>query len=98
MCALKIFDASEPEFGGPMTEGEVRNFLINSKKNAHISTLDERGEPNIRPTWYYFDNESAKIYIESGKASRKTQNLLRNNIIYYCIDDDNVPYKGVRGK
>ena len=98
MCALKILDASEPEFGGPMTEGELRNFLINSKKNAHISTLDERGEPNIHPTWYYFDSESAKIYIESGKASRKTQNLLRNNIIYYCIDDDNVPYKGVRGK
>jgi general stress protein 26 len=98
MCALKIINASEPEFGGPMTEDEVRNFLINSKKNAHISTLDERGEPNIHPTWYYFDNESDKIYIESGKASRKTQNLVRNNIIYYCIDDDNIPYKGVRGK
>ena len=40
MCALKIIDASEPEFRGPMTEDEVRNFLINSKKNAHISTLD----------------------------------------------------------
>jgi general stress protein 26 len=98
MCALKIINASEPEFGGPMTEDEVRNFLINSKKNAHISTLDERAEPNIHPTWYYFDNESDKIYIESGKASRKTQNLVRNNIIYYCIDDDNFPYKGVRGK
>ena len=81
-----------------MTEGEIRNFLINSKKNAHISTLDERGEPNIHPTWYYFDDESGKIYIESGRASRKTQNLVRNNIIYYCIDDDNIPYKGVRGK
>jgi hypothetical protein len=45
MCALKIINASEPEFGGPMTEDEVRNFLINSKKNAHISTLDERAEP-----------------------------------------------------
>jgi general stress protein 26 len=98
MCTLKIINASEPEFGGPMDESEVRNFLINSKKNAHISTLDERAEPNIHPTWYYFDNESDKIYIESGKASRKTQNLVRNNIIYYCIDDDNIPYKGVRGK
>ncbi len=95
---MKIIDASEPEFGGPMTEGEIRNFLINSKKNTHISTLDERGEPNIHPTWYYFDDESGKIYIESGIASRKTQNLVRNNIIYYCIDDDNIPYKGVHGK
>ena len=44
-----------------MTEDEVRYFLINSKKNAHISTLDERGEPNIHPTWYYFDNEGARF-------------------------------------
>lgn len=95
---MKILDASEPEFGGPMTEDEVRNFLVNSKKLVHISTLDEKGEPNIHPTWYYFDNNNDKIYIESGKESRKTQNLRRNNIIYYCIDDDNIPYKGVRGK
>jgi hypothetical protein len=30
--AMKILDASEPEFGGPMTEDEVRDFLANSKK------------------------------------------------------------------
>jgi general stress protein 26 len=95
---VKILDASEPEFGGPMTEDEVRDFLVNSNKNVHISTLDQKGEPNIHPTWYYFDNNNNKIYIESGRESKKTQNLRRNNIIYYCIDDDRIPYKGVRGK
>jgi general stress protein 26 len=98
MRPLKIINASEPGFGGPMTEHEVRNFLRNSKKNIHISTLDDKGEPNIHPTWYYFDNENDKIYIESGKTSRKVINLERNNIIYFCVDDDNIPYKGVRGK
>jgi hypothetical protein len=48
--------------------------------------------------WYYFDNNNDKLYIESGRESKKTRNLRRNNIIYYCIDDDNIPYKGVRGK
>jgi general stress protein 26 len=95
---MKILDASEPEFGDAMTEDEVRHFLVNSKKLVHISTLDEKGEPNIHPTWYYFDINNDKIYIESGKDTRKTRNLQRNNIIYYCIDDDNIPYKGVRGK
>jgi general stress protein 26 len=95
---MKILDASEPDFGGPMTEDEVRHFLVNSKKNVHISTLDEKREPNIHPTWYYFDNNNDKIYIESGKDTKKTRNIRRNNIIYYCIDDDNIPYKGVRGK
>jgi uncharacterized pyridoxamine 5'-phosphate oxidase family protein len=98
MYAMKILDSSEPEFGGPMTEDEVRFFLINSHKNVHISSLDEKGEPNIHPTWYYFDNNNDKLYIESGKESKKSRNLRRNNIIYYCIDDDNIPYKGVRGK
>jgi uncharacterized pyridoxamine 5'-phosphate oxidase family protein len=95
---MKILDASEPEFGGPMSENEARDFLVNSHKNVHISSLDEKGEPNIHPTWYYFDNNNDKLYIESGKESKKTRNLRRNNIIYYCIDDDNIPYKGVRGK
>lgn len=95
---MKILDASEPEFGGPMTEDEVRHFLVNSKQLVHISTLDEKGEPNIHPTWYYFDNNNENIYIESGKDTKKTRNLQRKNIIYYCIDDDNIPYKGVRGK
>jgi general stress protein 26 len=95
---VKILDASELEFGRPMTEDEVRHFLVNSKKLAHISTLDEKGEPNIHPTWYHFDTSNDKIHIESGKDTKKTRNLKRNNIIYYCIDDDNIPYKGVRGK
>lgn len=42
---MKILDASEPEFGGSMTEDEVRDFLVNSNKNVHISTLDQKGEP-----------------------------------------------------
>jgi nitroimidazol reductase NimA-like FMN-containing flavoprotein (pyridoxamine 5'-phosphate oxidase superfamily) len=95
---MKIVDASEPGFSKVMTENEIRDFLINSTKNIHISTLDEKGEPNIHPAWYYFDNNNDKIYVESGKDSRKTQNLRRNSIIYYCIDDDRIPYKGVRGK
>ena len=32
------------------------------------------------------------------KTLEKTRNLRRNNIIYYCIDDDTIPYKGVRSK
>ena len=31
------------------------------------------------------------------KNLRKSK-VRRNNILYYCIDDDNIPYKGVRGK
>jgi general stress protein 26 len=72
--------------------------LTNSKLNIHIGTIDKKGEPNIHPTWYYFDDTSKRFYIETSKQSRKTENLHTNNNIYYCVDDHNLPYKGVRGK
>jgi general stress protein 26 len=94
---LKILNAS-PGFGAPLTEDEVVNFLTNSKLNIHIGTVDKKGESNIHPTWYYFDNTNNRFYIETSKQSKKTENLHKNNTIYYCVDEPNIPYKGVRGK
>jgi hypothetical protein len=34
----------------------------------------------------------------TGKQSKKLENLAKNELIYFCIDDPNSPYKGVRGK
>ena len=40
---MKILDASEPGFGKPMTENEVRDFLINSnKKCSHFNSGRKR--------------------------------------------------------
>ena len=64
---MKILDASEPEFGGPMTEDEVRDFLVNSNKNVHISTLDKRGEPDIHPTWYYLTISMTNFTLKAEK-------------------------------
>lgn len=94
---MRIFNAS-PGFGVPLTENEINNFLRDSKLNIHISTVDKKGEPNIHPTWYYFDTANNKFYIETSKQSKKTENLNAKNIIYYCVDDPNPPYKGVKGK
>lgn len=92
---MKILNAS-PNFGSPMTEDEVKNFLSNSKLNIQLGTIDEKGDPNIHPTWYYFDDD--KIYVETSKGSKKVQNMRRNDIVYFCVDDETTPYRGVRGK
>jgi hypothetical protein len=34
----------------------------------------------------------------TGRQSKKLENLAKNELIYFCIDDPNSPYKGVRGK
>ena len=94
---MRILNAS-PGFGTPLTEEEVKDFLTNSKLNVHLGTVDEKGHSNIHPIWYYFDSSNNKLYTETSKSSKKTDNLRRNNTIYYCIDEPNPPYKGVRGK
>lgn len=92
---VKIYNAS-PGFGAAMSKAEIDDFLQNSKLNLQLGTVDEKGEPMVHPVWYYYMND--KIYIETSKNSQKAGNIRRRNIIYFCIDDEHVPYKGARGK
>ena len=94
---MRIINATHG-FGGALTRGEVKDFLINSRLNVHIGTIDEKGYPNIHPTWYYFDGSSNNISIATSKNSKKVRNLKKNTSVYFCIDDPNPPYKGVRGR
>jgi len=92
---MKIVNAI-PGFGPQLSEQRVRDFLVNSKLNLQLGTIDSKGEPIIHPVWYIFENE--KLYLATPKKSKKAQNALKNNLIYYSIDDENMPYKGVKGK
>jgi general stress protein 26 len=94
---LKVIQAL-PGMPKPVTETEVINFL-ESKLNIQIATIDEEGYPVIQPTWFLYDNESGKIYIGTPKMTNKVQNIQRNSDkIYFSIDDENYPYKGVKGR
>ena len=94
---MRILNAS-PSFGSTLNEQEIKDFLTNSKLNVHLGTVDEKNEPNIHPIWYYFDSLSNKLYVETYKESKKFSNIKKNNTVYFCIDEPNPPYKGVRGK
>lgn len=94
---MHILNAN-PGFGTPLTEEQVIDFLTNSKLNLHLSTIDEKGDPNIHPTWFFFNPPTNKIYIGTWKRSKKATNLKNHDTIYFCVDEPNQPYKGVRGK
>ena len=94
---LRILNAS-PGFGAPLSEQEIKAFLSSKVLNVHLGTVDENGHANIHPAWYYYDPSKDKIYVETGRLSKKRDNLKKNDTIYFCIDDQNPPYKGVRGK
>lgn len=96
---MKIINAF-PGMGEPMTEEETKNFMANNNNNLliHIGVIDEKGEPNIIPLTYLFDSGSNKIYINILKTTKKVDMIRKNNVVAYCIDDPNPPFKGVRGK
>jgi len=47
---------------------------------------------------YYFDRILQRIYFNTDKTSKKLNNLLKNPVAYFCIDNCTPPYKGVLGK
>lgn len=92
---MKIVHAS-PGFGSELTETQTIEFLSKSKLNLLLGTIDESGEPNVHPVWYIYDN--GKLYVETAKTAKKTKNIRNKNSVYFCVDDETIPYKGVRGK
>lgn len=92
---MKIFNGT-PGFGRVLSNDEIIEFLSKSKKNLQLATIDDKNEPNIHPVWFYYEN--GKIYCATEKKSKKFQNILKNNLIYFSIDEDNSEFRGVRGK
>ena len=92
---MKIVHAS-PGFGTKLTEDQAVEFLSKGKLNLQLATIDKDGEPNIHPVWYYYEN--GKLFVETGKKSKKVQNIRKKNTVYFCVDDEQMPYRGVRGK
>ena len=80
-----------------MNEQEVINFL-QSKLNLQLATIDENGDPNIQPVWFHYEKDSEKLHIMTSKMSNKVRNIRSKSNVYFSIDDENFPYKGVKGK
>ena len=92
---MKIVHGS-PGFGSMLTEEQTVKFLTDKKLNLLLGTVDKNGDPFIHPVWFLYENE--KLYVETSKTSKKVQNTRHKNTVYFCIDDENLPYRGVRGR
>jgi general stress protein 26 len=96
---MKVVNAT-PEIPG-MTREAAEKFL-ESKLNLQLATIDEKGEPNIQPVWFYYDKDEEKLLLSTSKLAKKTQNIRRKSFVYFSIDDENYeenhPPRGVKGK
>ncbi len=88
----------EGEKGIGMSELEARKFLSESRSTLILGTTNPDGTPVIHPVWYYFDSAKTKLYFYTEPALRKANNLRERNRIYFDVDSDRWPYKGVKGK
>jgi PPOX class probable F420-dependent enzyme len=79
-----------------MTKEEAEKFL-ESKLNLQLATINENGNPNIHPVWFYYDKDKEKLWINTSKSAKKTQNIRNRSTIYFSIDDENPPVRGVKG-
>jgi nitroimidazol reductase NimA-like FMN-containing flavoprotein (pyridoxamine 5'-phosphate oxidase superfamily) len=82
-----------------MSEHGTRKFLMESKSTLNVATINSDGTPVIHPVWYHFDSQKTKIYFYTEPALKKAINVKeRSEMIYFDVDGDKWPYKGVKGK
>ena len=79
-----------------MTEDGIASFLSTGKLLLRLGSKDEHGDPVIHPVWYLY--ESGKLYIFTGAGSKKAKNVWRSSHVYFSVDSDGEPYRGVKGK
>lgn len=81
----------------PMNKEGVNKFL-ESKLLLQIGTIDDEGDPNIHPVWFSYDRDREKLLVITPKITKKVKNLRNKPNVYFSIDDENITYKGVKGK
>ena len=79
-----------------MDKSEIDAFLAGSKTPLRLATTNSKGEPNIHPVWYHYAND--RIYLMSTKETVKVRNINQNRTVYFSIDTDAMPNRGVKGR
>ena len=79
-----------------MEQSEIDIFLSTSKTPLRLGTVDSKGDPMIHPVWFHYSN--GKLYLMSIKENRKVRNIRGKKTVYFSVDTDATPNKGVKGK
>ncbi len=78
-----------------MDQSEIDTFLSTSKTPLRLGTTNSKGEPNIHPVWYHYVTN--KLYLMSYKDAVKVRNLKHSKTVYFSVDTDALPNRGVKG-
>ncbi|MHA1713667.1 MAG: pyridoxamine 5'-phosphate oxidase family protein [Candidatus Ranarchaeia archaeon] len=81
---------------GPWDRQTLSEFLWTAAIPMRLATIDLDGHPVIHPVWFHYQQN--KLYATTSPYSKKIVNVTQNPTAYFCIDSQDRPYKGVRGK
>ncbi len=79
-----------------MNKPEIEGYLANGKLLMRLGTVDGNGDPQIHPVWYHYAND--KLYLMTRNGTRKAENIKRKSTLYFSIDTEVMPYRGVKGR
>jgi nitroimidazol reductase NimA-like FMN-containing flavoprotein (pyridoxamine 5'-phosphate oxidase superfamily) len=91
---VRIYKA-ERNFPG-LEQAEIEVFLASSKIPLRLGTIDSKGHAMIHPVWFHYSN--SKLYLFSNKDAKKVRNIRAEKTVYFSVDTDALPNRGVRGK
>src|SRR5690554_2551018 len=74
----------------------IEHFLQQQVSPARIACIDNKGFPVICSLWFFYDNGT--LWCASHKKSHIIRLLKNQSYCGFEISDNNIPYKGVRGK
>src|SRR5215470_7020662 len=96
--ARAVRTAQDGPMAQQMTEDEWRAFLSEGTRTGKLATVRADGSPHVAPIWFVLDGPD--LVFNTGKETVKGRNLLRDDRVSLCVDDDRPPfaYALVRGR
>lgn len=74
-----------------MTASEIEDFL-SPTRIAVLGTINKDGTPSLNPVWYLWDDGAIHMIIN--RTDRYGRNVLRDQRITVCVQQEASPYKG----
>jgi general stress protein 26 len=79
----------------PISDQNGSSITTELQESSSLPVGNSVNDVNIRNKDLSLQND---IYFTTRVTTKKVSNLRRKNIVGYCIDDPDPPFKGVRGK
>ncbi|RDG38383.1 PPOX class F420-dependent oxidoreductase [Streptomyces corynorhini] len=76
-----------------MSKDEWQTFVSSGTHTGKLSTVRADGSPHIAPVWFVLDGDD--LVFNTGKATVKGRNLLRDGRVALCVDDERPPFSFV---